>query len=83
MIGYSEAPRAWGYTRCMARTLGYSLTDAVIEGWLSRKELGALVETCRVCGVTGQCTNWLARTVQASGGPDFCPNAKALAALKP
>jgi len=30
----------------MARTIGCSLTDAVVDGWLSRDELGALVEVC-------------------------------------
>lgn len=83
MIGYPEAPRAWGYTRGMARAIGASLTEAVVEGWLSRAELGTLVEACRTCGATGDCTRWLARTVEARALPEFCPNAAALEALKP
>ncbi len=83
MIGYPEAPRAWGFTRGMARTVGVSLTNAVVDGWLSRNELGNLVEACRICGATGQCTDWLARTVQAEALPTFCPNANALSALRP
>jgi hypothetical protein len=83
MIGYPEAPRAWGYTRGMARAIGASLTEAVVEGWLSRAELGALVEACRTCAATSDCTTWLSRTVDASALPEFCPNASALAALKP
>lgn len=83
MIGYTEAPRAWGFTRGMARVLGYSLTDAVMDGWLSRNELGHLVEACRTCGQTKDCTDWLAHTVEAEAVPGFCPNSAALAALKP
>lgn len=83
MIGYPEAPRAWGFTRGMARAIGASLTEAVIEGWVSRAELAALVESCRTCGSTSACTKWLARTVEASTLPEFCPNAAALAALRP
>ena len=83
MIGYPEAPRAWGYTRGMARAVGASLTEAVVEGWLSRGELGALVEACRTCGATATCTDWLAHTVESQSLPAFCPNASALAALRP
>lgn len=83
MFAYPQAPRAWGYTRGMARTIGCSLTDAVVDGWLSREELGDLVEVCRTCGETRQCTDWLARTVEAQSLPGFCPNAAALSALKP
>lgn len=83
MIGYPQAPRAWGFTRGMARTMGVSLPNAVVEGWLSRDELGGLVETCRVCGKTGACSDWLSHTVEAESLPDFCPNATALAALRP
>lgn len=83
MIGYTEAPRAWGYTRGMARVLGVSLPDAVVDGWLSRQELGVLVEACRACDATQSCTDWLAHTVEAEAVPGFCPNSQALAALKP
>ena len=83
MIGYPEAPRAWSFTRGMARTLGYSLTDAVVEGWLSRRELGTLVEACRTCSSTPMCTEFLSKAVSAETLPGFCPNGAALSALKP
>ena len=83
MIGYPEAPHAWGFTRGMARALGISLPKAVLDGWLSRGELGDLVDACRTCGATCECTNYLAKTVEADALPAFCPNATALAALKP
>jgi len=44
MIGYVEAPKAWGLTRGMGRVLGVNLTDAVVDGWLTRGELAELVE---------------------------------------
>ena len=83
MIAYPDAPRAWGYTRGMARNLGYSLPEAVLDGWLSRAELGALVEACSNCGATRDCTSWLARGGQGQETPAFCPNGPALQALRP
>lgn len=83
MIGYVEAPRAWGYTRGMARLLGINLSDAVIEGWLSRAELATLVNRCSACGPTPACSDWLAHTVAAEVLPAYCPNRQALEALKP
>jgi len=83
MIGYTEAPLAWGYTRGMARALGASLTEAVVEGWMTRAELGRLVAACQACGETQACTAFLARAPDEKANPAFCPNSKALAALKP
>ncbi len=81
MIGFAEAPRAWGFAQAMARTLGVDLTGAVMDGWLSRGELGALVGTCACCGETSGCRDWLAEGGTADA-PGFCPNGAALAALK-
>ena len=67
----------------MARTIGVSLPDAVVEGWLSRNELGGLVARCQSCGSTKDCTAWLSHTVQTESLPGFCPNATALQALRP
>lgn len=83
MIGYTEAPLAWGYTRGMARALGASLTEAVIEGWMTRAELGKLVDACRTCGETQACTDFLAKAHDQKASPTFCANSTALAALKP
>lgn len=81
MMGYTEAPLAWGHARGMARAVGVSLTDAVVEGWLTRAELAGLVETCGRCAQIEACTGWLAHTVTAPAVPGFCPNAPAIAAL--
>lgn len=83
MIGYPQAPRAWSFTRGMARTMGVNLPNAVLEGWLSREELGGLVDKCLTCTSMRQCTNWLAHTVETEALPGFCPNAAALSALRP
>lgn len=83
MMGYVEAPRAWGLTRGMARALGLDLVGAVTEGWLTRSELGQLVETCEACDQSSGCTAWLAVTLQSETLPGFCRNAPALQALRP
>ena len=81
MMGYVEAPKAWGLTRGMARAVGVNLTDAVVEGWLSRGELAELVDRCQCCDRSGDCTQWLARHVTAEALPAFCPNKAGIEAL--
>lgn len=83
MIGYVEAPMAWGLTRGMARVLGVNLTDAVVDGWMGREELAALVERCQRCERSAQCTGWLGRVSKAEALPDYCANKAALEALRP
>ncbi|MCW1920009.1 DUF6455 family protein [Rhodobacter sp. KR11] len=83
MMGYVEAPRAWGLTRGMARAVGLDLVSAVTEGWLSRTELGCLVETCEACDQSARCTAWLAVTLRTEALPPYCRNAAALGALQP
>lgn len=83
MISYMDAPRAWGYTRGVARVVGVNLTDAVLEGWLSRDDLGQIVDRCLGCGQVSPCMDWLARTARADHLPVYCPNKPAIEALKP
>lgn len=82
MIGYVEAPAAWVFTRSMARVLGVDLTGAVVDGWLSRAELGALVATCADCRQTGACSSWLAGRRPGETAPEFCANGAALGVLR-
>ena len=81
MIGYVEAPKAWGLTRGMARVIGINLTDAVVEGWLTRGELAELVERCQACDRAEDCTRWLASVVSAEALPGFCANKAGIEAL--
>lgn len=81
MLGYSESPMAWGLTRGMARLLGVNLPHAVVDGWLTRRELATLVERCSNCGQSAACTQWLATAVSAPCLPVFCPNKKELEVL--
>ncbi len=78
MIGYSDAPLAWGQTRGMAQVLGVNLPDAVVSGWLTRKELGRIVDTCQACLQKQDCLQWLAKATASPCLPVFCPNRKAL-----
>jgi Family of unknown function (DUF6455) len=81
MIGYVEAPMAWGLTRGMGRVVGVNLTDAVVEGWFSRSELAALVDRCQACGRSVDCTGWLAGHAKAEALPAFCANKAGIEAL--
>lgn len=83
MIGYVEAPKAWGLTRGMARVLGLNLTRAVLDGWLTREELADLVDRCQVCERSGECTVWLARIVTSEALPGYCANKHLLESLSP
>ncbi len=82
MIGYVGAPGAFGLARGMARCAGVNLTEAVVEGWLSRGELAEMVDRCIGCAHGGECLVWLARSVEDQPIPAFCPNHDALEALR-
>lgn len=81
MIGYTDSPQAWELTRAMGRVLGANLTGAVVEGWLARTELGALVDICAACSQKTACRDWLAQAGSAPCMPVFCANKAALEAL--
>jgi len=81
MIGYVEAPKAWWLTHGMARSIGVSLPHAVLDGWLTRKDLAELVGRCQCCAKERDCTDWLARA--AVGVPGFCENKAEIEALAP
>lgn len=83
MMGYVEAPVAWGLTRGMARVLGLDLPRAVLDGWLTRAELGDLVDRCQACEQSRACTGWLAITARSASLPEFCCNKTQIEALAP
>jgi hypothetical protein len=83
MIGYAEAPRAYGLTRGMARRAGVNLTGAVIDGWLTRRELAGMVDHCLRCGHIPACTDFLAQHGQSLSLPAFCDNKPGIEALAP
>lgn len=85
MIGFvdEEGPRAWGFTRGAARVVGVDLTGAVVDGWLRRTELAALVQACQKCAASEPCTDFLAHTVSSETLPGYCPNKAAIEALRP
>ena len=83
MNSYIETPKAWVLTRAMARVLGFNLVEAVTEGWVSRRDLAAMVDACALCDQSPRCTAYLAVTTQAESLPEFCPNREQIAALLP
>lgn len=85
MIGYAENPHGFWLTHGMARAAGVNLPRAVVEGWLTRRELGSIVARCATCGQDAACTAWLS---QAPARPPLalapaCPNRGAIEALDP
>ncbi len=81
MLGYPEDPKAWWLTRGMARISGVNLPQAIVEGWLHRAELEALIARCAACGHRADCESWLAASGVAQAIPDFCPNRSAIQSL--
>ena len=49
MFGYSESPQAYFTAQGMARVGGVALARAVVDGVLSRGELGQIVSRCLGC----------------------------------
>jgi hypothetical protein len=80
MIGIGKGPEAWGLTQAMARHVGLDLPGAVVEGWLTRPEVSALVDACARCGQTPRCEEWL-EVARAPDLPAFCRNKDDLEAL--
>lgn len=81
-MGRIEAPLAWSLTRGMARVLDINLIEAVTEGWLSRRDLAAMVAACEACGKSNACTAFLAVTTRAAALPGFCRNKAQIEALQ-
>lgn len=66
----------------VARALGVSFTEAVLDRRLAPAELERLFETCSGCAAPGACIRWLDRHGDAAtAAPDFCRNRDLLAAL--
>lgn len=73
MNAYPTAPQAWDRTRTLARRLGVDLPGAVLDGWLTRRDLDQLVGSCAACGRA---------TCQPADLPRRCANAANLDALR-
>ncbi len=76
MNAYPTAPHAWDRTRSLARRLGVDLPRAVVEGWLTRRDLDQLVGTCAACGKTA------CRPDRQTDLPGRCATAADLDALR-
>ncbi len=83
MIGYAEAPHPWARAQRMAQANGLNLAGAVVEGWLTRRELGAIVACCQTCRADADCGDWLDDATPISRAPAFCANGAAIASLAP
>lgn len=67
----------------MARAVGVSLTDALYEGQISRRQYADIVTRCRLCEWNCGCTEWLARQTDiADEVPESCVNHDTFVALR-
>ena len=70
-------------TRSVARSIGLSLTDAMVEGRLTPQGYTEMVTRCRQCPYVAQCEQWLAENgAGAEAVPGTCVNADRLNGLK-
>lgn len=83
MMGNIDAPTAWWLTQGMARVIGVSLPNAVIEGWLTRRDLATLLDRGLICGKSEHCMRWLAVTALSDTLPAYCDNKAEIEALTP
>jgi hypothetical protein len=81
MINYAQTPVAWALTRGMARMVDVDLGHALIEGWLGRQEVDALVDTCQACTQKEPCSAWLTQAHGSRCLAVFCPNQEHLQSL--
>ena len=80
MIGLAGTSEAWGLTKAMAGRAGVDLPGAVVEGWMTRRDLTRLVSACEGCGLMARCSDWLVRP--ATGRlPAWCRNRDEIEAL--
>lgn len=83
LMGTGETESFWR-TQGMARALGVDLTEAILNGWISRSDLGAMVANCQLCPHSTDCAKWLATHGAGSASlPEFCASKAALEALRP
>ncbi len=66
----------------VARALGVSFTEAILEGRLTPAGLDDIFTRCSGCGAPGACARWLEENGEdAAAPPAFCRNTAGLAAL--
>ena len=82
MIESVELPRAFWRTIGMARKAGLDLPEAVVEGWLTRRDLARLVDGCTACRHHRTCLLWLAAPGEAPL-PAYCRNKVEIESLHP
>ncbi len=78
-----DPARHFWMTRSVARKIGVSLSEAMVEGKLSQKDYADLVTRCRQCPSVTECEQWLAQPDQfADCVPDHCQHAALFESLK-
>lgn len=83
VLPLGDPARHFWMTRSMARALGVSLSEAMIEGRLSQKAYADLVTRCRRCKSVDACEDWLAHhSHDACSAPSCCQHAHLFETLK-
>lgn len=78
-----DPARHFWMTRSVARAMGVSLSEAMIEGKLSEADYADMVTRCRQCLFVPDCQDWLADQSRGTAtAPDCCQHAALFQSLK-
>lgn len=78
-----DPTRHFWMTRSVARALGVSLSEAMVEGRLSKQGYADMVTRCRQCRFVHECESWLSQQVdRADSAPVCCQHATLFESLK-
>lgn len=82
MSELGDATRHFWLTQGVARALGLSFTEAMLDGRISASGYADLVNRCRGCAQSEACLSWLgSHGARSERAPEFCMNGRSLETL--
>lgn len=66
----------------MAQTTGTDVQGAMEDGTLPQEDWADMVQTCRQCGWSGKCEDWLDTHEEAGCAPENCLNRARFEAIR-
>ncbi|MCU9839254.1 DUF6455 family protein [Ruegeria sp. WL0004] len=82
-IPLGDIERHFWLTRSVARSMGVSFTEAMVQGKVTENDYAEVVTRCRAADCSEKCQHWLAtQNCSARTAPEFCVNADLLNRLR-